>query len=53
MLGVGTEALKGGSFFQEFEDRRRAEFLDSLNAAAGARGAAPLVATVPAQPART
>ncbi len=35
MLGVGTEALKGNSFFQEFEDRRRAEFLDSLNAAAG------------------
>jgi transcriptional regulator PpsR len=44
MLGVGTESLTGGSFFQEFEDRRRAEFIDSLNAAAG-NGAAPMVAT--------
>jgi transcriptional regulator PpsR len=44
MLGVGTEALAGGAFFQEFEDRRRAEFIDSLNAAAGS-GAPPLVAT--------
>jgi transcriptional regulator PpsR len=44
LLGVGTEALTGGSFFQEFEDRRRAEFLDSLNAAAGGN-APPLVAT--------
>lgn len=35
VLGVGTEAVTGGSFFQEFEDRRRAEFLDSLNASAG------------------
>ena len=44
MLGVGTEALTGGAFFQEFEDRRRGEFLDSLNAAAG-NGGAPLAAT--------
>lgn len=41
LLGVGAEAVKGASFFQEFEDRRRAEFLDSLNAAAGT-GASPL-----------
>ncbi len=44
MLGVGTEAISGASFFQEFEDRRRAEFLDSLNASAG-NGAPPLAAT--------
>lgn len=43
VLGVGTEAVTGGSFFQEFEDRRRAEFLDSLNASAG-NGALPLAA---------
>jgi transcriptional regulator PpsR len=44
MLGVGTEGLTGSSFFQEFEDRRRAEFLDNLNASAG-NGAPPMVAT--------
>lgn len=44
VLGVGTEAVTGGAFFQEFEDRRRAEFLDSLNASAGS-GAPPLAAT--------
>lgn len=43
MLGIGPEAVTGGPFFQEFEDRRRAEFLDSLNAAAGS-GAPPLAA---------
>jgi transcriptional regulator PpsR len=45
MLGVGTEALTGGAFFQEFEDRRRAEFLDSLNAAAASGAPPPRVAT--------
>ena len=52
MLGVGTEALTGGAFFQEFEDRRRAEFLDSLNAAAataGRRSPQPRDATGPAE----
>lgn len=44
MLGVGTDAVSGASFFQEFEDRRRAEFLDSLNASAG-NGAPPLAVT--------
>ena len=44
ILGTGAETLVGSSFFQEFEDRRRAEFLDSLNAATGS-GAPPLIAT--------
>lgn len=45
LLGAEAETLLGGSFFQEFEDRRRAEFLESLNAAASNKSATPTVAT--------
>ena len=44
LLGAESEALLGGAFFQEFEDRRRAEFLDNLNAASS-KSSAPMVAT--------
>ncbi len=44
VLGSDPESLIGGSFFQEFEDRRRTEFLDVLNAAASMENVAPIVA---------
>ena len=44
LLGADVETLVGTSFFQEFDDRRRAEFLDILNTAATTGATAPIVA---------
>lgn len=43
LLGADTEALVGSMLVQEFEDRRRAEFLDALNTLAGSSGKTPIV----------
>jgi transcriptional regulator PpsR len=44
MLGADVETLAGSVFVQEFEHRRRAEFLDELNTAAASGASAPIVA---------
>lgn len=44
LLGASTEALVGSMLVQEFEDRRRAEFIDALNTVAGSSSNAPIVA---------
>lgn len=46
LLGTGAETLIGGAFVDEFEDRRRAEFLDSLNVLAASGAKTPIVAEV-------
>ena len=43
VLGVDTETLIGSMLVQEFEDRRRAEFLDALNTLAGSSAKTPIV----------
>lgn len=44
VLGADAETLIGGMLVQEFEDRRRAEFIDALNTLAGPSAKTPVVA---------
>ena len=43
ILGADVESLTGSMLVQEFEDRRRAEFLDLLNTLAGSSAKSPIV----------
>lgn len=43
LLGAASETLTGGMLVQEFEDRRRAEFLDALNTLAASNAKSPIV----------
>ena len=43
ILGADAETLVGGMLVQEFEDRRRDEFLDALNTLAASSAKAPIV----------